>query len=244
MNNALPDFKGFKPETFKFLKDLSKEKNNNTTWFSKNRDRYEENLVLPVKSFVATIGQFFNHLNPGIRTEPKFSKTITRINKDARFTKGGPYRNYMLIHFGKFKMDSEFFVYLDKTGIEYGLFLNNSKEKDLYFNQNLYLRKNEIINCCEKFKINNKFGFYEMHKNELTEISKFNAKKNFELFVGMKYIILQKERKLDDKLCYSTNFLSEAIKVFSNLYPLYCFAVSPQPEKLLYDFEERLGIAV
>ena len=244
MNTALPDFQGFKPETFKFLKDLSKEKNNNTAWFAKNRGRYENDLVLPVKSFVATIGQFFNHLNPAIRNEPKFAKTISRINKDARFAKGGPYRKYMLIHFGRFKMDSEFFVYLDKTGIEYGLFLNNSKDQDLFFNQNISSKKDTIIKCCERFKINNKFGFYEMHKNELTEISKFNAKKNFELFAGMKYIILQKERKLEDKLCCSANFLSEAIKVFSNLYPLYCFAISPHPEKLIDDFEERLGIAV
>ena len=244
MSTSIPVFDGFKPDTFKFLKDLGKNKNNNTAWFSKNRERYENNLVLPAKSFVVTIAQFFNHLNPAIRTEPKFNTTLMRINKDMRFAKGGPYKNYFLIHFGRFKMDSEFFIYLDETGIEFGLFLNNSKDENLYFNRNLSQSKNEIVECCEKFKINNKFGFYEMHKNDINKILKFNAKKNLELLTEMKYIILQKNKSLEDKLCFSQNFLSEAIKTFSNLYPLYCFAISAQPTKLIDDFEERLGIAV
>lgn len=244
MNPQLPDFQGFKLDTFKFLNDLGKDKNNNTKWFANNRPRYDDSLVIPAKSFVAAIGQFFNHLNPSIRTEPKFAKTITRINKDMRFAKGGPYRNYLLIHFGRFKMDSEFFVYLDKTGIEYGLFLNNTNGDDLYLNRNLPGKRNLFINSCDKFMINGKFGFYELYKNDLMKISKFNAKRDFELLCRMKYIILQKQLPKEKKLCFSPNFLTEAIKTFSNLYPLYCFAISPQPQKLLDDFEERMGIAV
>jgi len=244
LNSSHPPFQGFKPDTFNFLKDLGKDKNNNLKWFSKNRPRYDENLVLPVKSFVAAIGQFFNHLNPGIRTEPKFTKTITRINKDMRFAKGSPYRNYMLIHFGRFKMDNEFFVYLNETGIEYGIFLNNTSGDDLYFKQNISSMPDKIIYYCEKFRINNKFGFYELYKNEIEKSPRFNAKRDFELFSRMKYIILQKNKSLENKLCYSPNFLTEAIKAFSNLYPLYCFAISPQPEKLIDDFEDRLGVAV
>ncbi len=244
MSTGIPAFEGFYPDSFKFLKELGKDKNNNTAWFSKNRERYENSLVLPSKAFVAAIGQFFNLLNPAIRTEPKFNKTLMRINKDMRFAKGGPYRNYFLIHFGRFKSDSEFFVYLDETGIEYGIFLNNTVENDLYLKQNLSAKKDQIVDCCERFKINNKFGFYEMHKNELTKISKFNAKKNFDALAAIKYIILQKCIKTGSRLCYSKNFVTEAVKAFSNLYPLYCFTISPNPERLIDEFDERLGIAV
>ncbi len=63
-------FNGFSKNTFKFLTDL--EKNNNINWFSSNRSSYEEYIVNPSRAFVNPIGQFFNYLNPSIRTEPKF----------------------------------------------------------------------------------------------------------------------------------------------------------------------------
>ena len=244
MNNVIPPFTGFNPDAFKFLADLSKDRNNNTSWFAKNRGRYDDNLVLPAKSFITSIGQFFNHLNPSIRTEPKFNKTMMRINKDMRFSKGVPYKTYFLIHFGRFKMDSEFFVYLDNCGIEYGLFLNNSTGDDLYFNQNYRRYKKEIVETCKQFKINNKFDFYELGKEPEMLLTKFNAGKNITLMEKIKYIILQRKLNVDDKLIFSGDFLIEAIKTFSNLYPLYCFAISPEPLKLIEDFEERMGVAL
>ena len=135
MISSYPPFTGFPKELFKFLADL--EKNNNTEWFYKYKDIYQEYLVTPCRSFVSDIGSFFNLLNPSIRTEPKFNKTLIRINKDMRFTKGEPYRNHFLIHFDRFKMDSEFFVYLDKNIVEYGLFINATKGNDLYFGGNI-----------------------------------------------------------------------------------------------------------
>jgi len=240
----IPSFTGFNADSFKFLGDLGKDKNNNTVWFAKNRERYDENLVLPAKSFIVSIGQFFSHLNPVIRTEPLFNKTIMRINKDMRFAKGGPYRNYFLIHFGRFKMDSEFFVYFDKNGIEYGLFLNNSNGDDLYFNLNTTSLSRDFIKCCDRFKINNKFYMYELYKEEAAANKKFNAAKHFETISKMKYIILKKDIALTSKLSTSPDFLTEAIKTFSNLYPLYCFAISPNPMKLVEEFDERMGIAV
>ncbi len=244
MSTQVPTFTGFKPDAFKFLTSLTKDKNNNTEWFAKNRSRYDNNLVLPAKSFITAIGQFFNHLNPSIRTEPKFNKTIMRINKDMRFAKGFPYKTYFLIHFGRFKMDSEFFVYLDKDGIEYGMFLNNSSGDDLYLKQNYYRYKNDIVEACKKFNINNKFGLYELGKEPEQILSKFNANKNLSYFENIKYIILQKQLTLKDKLTFSGDFLAESIKTFSNLYPLYSFAISPDPLKLIDDFEERMGLAL
>ena len=244
MTPSFPIFSGFNSNTFKFLSDLEKDKNNNTSWFAKNRSRYENDLVVPAKSFVVSIGQFFNHLNPLIRTEPKFNETLMRINKDMRFAKGNPYKPYFLIHFGRFKSDSEFFVFLDKNGIEYGIFLNNTSGGNLFLNQNLSAYKKEFVDCCGRFKINNMFALYELHKEPDIILSKFNAQKDFNMLKSMKRIILQKKISLTKKLIYSESFLSEAIKTFSNLYPLYCFAISPNPMKLIEDFDDRLGVAI
>ena len=162
MNSHRQPFDGFNKDAFKFLEDLSHSKNNNTKWFAKNRQRYESNLVAPAKSFITDIGQFFNQLNPSIRTEPKFNQTIMRINKDMRFAKGAPYKNYFLIHFGRFKLDSEFYVYFGSEGIDYGLFLNNTIDDELFFSENLIHFKKEISGFCEKFKINNKFSLHKL----------------------------------------------------------------------------------
>jgi uncharacterized protein (DUF2461 family) len=241
---SIPSFNGFVKDSFKFLKELESEKNNNTKWFAKNRARYDDNLVTPAKSFIKAIGQFFNHLNPSIRTEPKFNKTIMRINKDMRFSKGVPYKTFFLIHFGRFKMDSEFFVYLDSAGLDYGLFLNNTQGDELFFGENITRYRKEIVTTLVKYKINRKFDLYKMDREPEFVLKKFDGNKHIDKLEGTKYIILQKHLEPDSKLIYSPNFLTEAIKTYSLLYPLYCFCISADPLKLVDDFDERMGIPV
>ncbi len=240
MKSLYPPFTGFPKELFKFLSDL--EKNNNTTWFNKHKDKYQDYLVTPCRSFVSDIGSFFNLLNPSIRTEPKFNKTLMRINKDMRFTKGDPYRNYFLIHFGKFKMDSEFFVYLNKNIVEYGLFINATKGDDLYFAENITSYENDIKEVIIKYKINKQFALSEIKKEseKLTDV--FDVKKHFHYLKELKMFVLTKRIDKSDKLVQSPDFISEVVKSCSKLYPLYSFCISPQPHKILSDFTEKLGL--
>jgi uncharacterized protein (TIGR02453 family) len=238
---AIPHFSGFSKDSFNFLLEL--EKNNNQKWFSKNKERYENSLVIPSKSFITDIGQFFNHLNPAIRTEPKFNQTLMRINKDMRFVKGDPYKNYFLIHFGRFKGDSEFYVYLHKNGIEYGVFLNNSSGEELFFKKSLDEYETEIMTVFRKYNLNGKLNLYEFEKEPELITFRFNAEKNFKELIDTKYILLEKEFKKNEKIIYSSDFLTEVIKIYSNLYPLYCFAISSNPLSLLEEFEDKLGVA-
>ena len=240
MNNTYPPFAGFSKELFKFLSDL--EKNNNSEWFYKNKDRYQKYLVLPCRSFVSDIGSFFNLLNPAIRTEPKFNKTLMRISKDMRFTKGEPYRNYFLIHFGKFKMDSEFFVYLNKNIVEYGLFINASRGDDLYFTENINTYEKNIKEVIIRYKINKQFALSEIKKENEKLIDVFDVKKHFHYLKELKMFVLTKKLDKSDKLTASPNFITEAVKSFSKLYPLYCFCISPQPQNILNDFTDKLGL--
>ena len=134
MSKSIKPFTGFSEGLFHFLNNLSQ--NNNIEWFHANKLDYINYLVDPAKSFVTEIALFLNRLNPAIRTEAKFNKTLMRLNKDMRFNKGTPYRNYFLIHFGRFKMDSEFFIYFAKNEIQIGLFINNSNKNDFLFHEN------------------------------------------------------------------------------------------------------------
>ena len=241
MISEIPAFSGYKKDTFNFLKDLSE--NNSLEWFAENRQRYNNYVVLPSKSLILAIAPFFNQLEPEINTEPKFDKTLMRINKDFRFSIGIPYRTYFLLHFRKFKNDSEFYIYIDKNGIECGLFINNTIGREFYFNKNLPGYKNELIDTFVRFDLNRKFNFYEMNKSQIELIKKdFDIGEDFNQMARTKSILLQKEIKKESEIIYSSDLLLELIRIFSQLYPIYCFCTSPNPLHLLETFEDQIGV--
>ncbi len=233
------NFQGFNKELFRFLKDL--DKNNSVNWFHKNYDRYQENLVQPAKSFITELAPFLNRLNPAIRTEPKFNQTIMRLNKDMRFAKGDPYRAFLLIHFGKFKLDSEFYLYFEPKNFSMGIFINRSDEEKLYFRQNQIKFRKEIIAVCKRYKISNNYSLSYLWEENEEVVSKFNAEKHFELLSKHDFLLFEKTKLPTEKILYSDGIVIEMIKMISQLYPLYCFAISPQPLKELQRFEDNFG---
>lgn len=232
-------FAGFNKEIFKFLKDL--EKNNNIEWFHKNKERYQIYLVEPAKSFITEIAPFLNRLNPAIRTEPKFNETIMRLNKDMRFTKGRPYRTFLLIHFGRFKLDSEFYLYFQADGFSTGIFINRKKGNNLYFLENLIKYRKEIIDVCYKYKINNNFSLSDLENESEIIVKKFDAQKHIDILNNIDYILLERNSNVPEKTLFSEEILIETIKMISQLYPLYCFAISPRPIDELHRFEDNFG---
>ncbi len=235
-------FRGFGSEIFSFLSDL--EKNNNIDWFHKNKERYQSVLVKPARLFVTELAPFFNRINPAIRTEPKFNQTLMRLNKDMRFAKGAPYKNYFLIHFGRFKMDSEFFLYFDPNDTDLGIFLNKSGGDNLYFAQNYKRYKKEIVRIFKENKLNNKFSLHHMDSKEPTKVLKrFNAEKHIDRLEDYNYILLQLNT-FDKKKVATDNLLPLCVKIFSDLYPLLCFAYFPDPLKEIAKFKESFGVVV
>jgi uncharacterized protein (TIGR02453 family) len=235
-------FTGFNSGLFQFLKDLKK--NNKVEWFHNNKERYQKNLVIPAKAFITELAPFLNRLNPAIRTEPKFNETIMRLNKDMRFAKGEPYRPFLLIHFGRFKLDSEFYLYFEPDGAELGMFINNSKEKNLFFKQNSIKYQKEIINTCKNYGIDNNYSLSDLNDDMNIVEKKFNSEKHFNKLSDIEYILIQTKKKIPEKILFSTKIVEEMIKMILQLYPLYCFAISPQPLKLLQKFKDDFGEAV
>lgn len=230
----------FSKDVFKFFEDL--ENNNNKKFFDENRKRYEESVVAPSKAYIKAMAPFFNQLHPEIRTEPKFNQTLMRISKDMRFTKGEPYRNYFLIHFGRFKLDSEFYVYFNKTGLSYGLFLNKSGGDDLYFKENFNKYKEEIGEIFLRYKINGNYSFSELKMNPINVKEGFNFSEDAHLLEKPKLILFEKNIEKENNLSHSPEILNFTTSSFLQLYPLYCFAVSPNPINLLEKFEENFSL--
>lgn len=235
---SLP-FSGFNKEIFKFLNDL--QKNNKVEWFRNNKERYQKFLVEPAKLFIDELGPFLSRLNPSIRTEPKFNETIMRLNKDMRFAKGEPYRTFLLIHFGRFKLDSEFYLYFSPEGAEIGMFINNTVKDNLFFKENLKKFEKEIKSVCTKYNINGNFRLSDLN-DDMNIVSKnFNAEKDFTKMSEIDYILLEKKKVVSSKVLFSNKIVEEMIALIMQLYPLYCLAISPQPIKLLHKFADDFG---
>ena len=158
-----------------------------------------------------------------------------------RFNKGKPYRNYFLIHFGRFKMDSEFFIYFEKNEIQIGLFINNSNKEEFLFNQNSKKYKDEIIKSFTEFNLNNKYSMYELNEGPKKLITKFNAQKHFSKLENTKHILLQKVSPPKKSQILSPEFIIESIKIFSSLYPIYAFSISINPLKEIEKFRNEFG---
>lgn len=240
MKSSIPPFKGFSNDAFEFLSELKD--NNNLQWFNSNRGRYQNCLVEPARSFIVEMAQFFNRLYPAIRTEPKFNETIMRINKDLRFSKGEPYRTYFLIHFGRFKLDSEFYVSFEADSFDMGLFINNSgKDPNFHFRENLTRHPKEFLRLLDKYEINYNFELYELEKGPVLIDKHLNGPEHMEALKNLKMLLIQKSVSPKEKIIYSPDFILEAIRVFSILFPVYCFGAFPEPLRTIEEFEEQFG---
>jgi uncharacterized protein (TIGR02453 family) len=91
-------FQGFSEDTLLFLKELGY--NNNSLWMEENRDRYYALVSDKFKSLVAAMVPHMLSIDAGFEITPRVGKTISRINRDIRFSLNKqPYRNNVWITF-------------------------------------------------------------------------------------------------------------------------------------------------
>ena len=139
-------------------------------------------------------------------------------------------------------MDSEFYLYFDKTGIDFGLFLNNTKGEELYFKANLIEFESEIEEIFSTYKLNGKFNLLSINKKPELVINKFNANKDLGKLSGVNHILIETGLGLETKQIYTPEIMTKIIKTYSQLYPLYCFAITSDPLHLVDSFEENMGV--
>src|SRR4029450_921750 len=89
----------FGPELFAFLADLRA--NNNRDWFAENKQRYEDQLLEPALTFIATFAPHLEKISPHFRADARPSGgSLFRIYRDTRFSKDkSPYKTNLGIHF-------------------------------------------------------------------------------------------------------------------------------------------------
>jgi len=93
------DFKGFKPTTINFLKELSD--NNNRNWFTHNKQRYEIEVLAPALEYISAMSEPLANISPHFTAIPKrIGGSLMRIYRDTRFSKDKtPYKTNIGIQF-------------------------------------------------------------------------------------------------------------------------------------------------
>jgi uncharacterized protein (TIGR02453 family) len=80
------EFTGFARDAFSFWKGL--EKNNNRDWFQAHKDTYERAVRRPMQLMIEELAPLYG------------GGRLSRINKDMRFAKEKPYKNYLATGLG------------------------------------------------------------------------------------------------------------------------------------------------
>jgi uncharacterized protein (DUF2461 family) len=235
--NSNEKFSGFYPETYKFFANLTK--NNNKVWFDKHREDYESFVLDPVKKFILSIKGFLNYINPELIVEPKFNKSLVRINNDMRFAKI-PYKEYFLVNFGRFKWDSALYLFLRGEYICLGCFINQEKKAESLFNINVNQDRDKFISICEEYKISKKYTIADIRDIQ-TYSTKFNPVKDLDKMLITDWVTIDKAYEPKNKRVYSSKFLEDAFMVFNNLYPLVIYATSNNLNKDLADYKNKIG---
>ena len=117
-------FSGFKPEFFRFFRELAK--NNNRPWFMENKPRYQQQVVAPMLAFIEAMQGPLADLAPHYRAIPKaVGGSMFRIYRDARFSNDKrPYKEHAAFHFrheqGKDAHAPGYYLHLEPGNVFFG----------------------------------------------------------------------------------------------------------------------------
>jgi uncharacterized protein (TIGR02453 family) len=123
MTVSAPGFTGFPPDLLPFLQELSD--NNNREWFVTHRDTYESVVLGPACTLVSAMGPVLHRrLGSHLRAEPRSGGSVLRVQRDARFARGAPYKPYLDLWFweglGPSRESPGFFVRISPDRLQVG----------------------------------------------------------------------------------------------------------------------------
>jgi uncharacterized protein (TIGR02453 family) len=117
-------FEGFPEDFFSFFEELSV--NNNRPWFTANKPRYCDSVLLPMGRFITAIAPGLKSISPSYTADPRPNGgSMFRIYRDMRFVKDKtPYKTHAACHFrhvaGRDAHAPGFYVEFATDGIRFG----------------------------------------------------------------------------------------------------------------------------
>ena len=109
------------PELFAFFREL--ERNNNRQWFQSHKERYEQEVRLPLQRFIMDFQQPLERISRHFRADPRpVGGSLFRIYRDVRFSPDkSPYKTHGGIQFrheqGKDVHAPGFYLHLEPNNV-------------------------------------------------------------------------------------------------------------------------------
>lgn len=212
-------FTGFSKAGLNFLQDVKIQ--NSREWFANHRTVYDNELVKPFRSLVESLAPHMLKIDEWFETKPAIGKTISRINRDTRFSHDKSlYRSRLWLTFKRpskdWKEAPAYFFEMDPDMYRYGLGYYCAPK------QTMDIFRSEINQDPEKFLdtvscVKNPFELVgELYKRPLVK----NQPEQIATWYNRKdFAVMATSCNVED--LYNENLTKKLAKGFNQLVPLY-----------------------
>jgi uncharacterized protein (TIGR02453 family) len=217
-------------ETFRFFRDLAR--NNRTAWMEANRDRYQQRVIVPLRSLLAALTPAVLSLDPDFDTSGRTGRNLSRINRDTRFAKDKrPYRSQMYLRFSRPLVaddEGELYVGVNATDVTVGFRIYGGRRDSTLVQVGraraaasaAWLRR-------QKRRLGRRYDsyWYRTEKGAWTKHHGFPV--TSEDWARLQALIVR--RRFSAHAASATSFPKDAMRVFRDLFPLYRFTSMADP---------------
>ena len=203
--------------------------NNSKIWFEEHRGDYEKHLLHPFQALVENIAPYMLDIDPEMVTEPKVTRTISRIHRDTRFSKDkSKYRDSMWLFFRRDKKlypnYPSFFFELRPAYAWWGCGMYMADSSYLESYRSLILNGNKSFKEAQRaLKKQDRFTFDTDGAYKRSKYPDMSAELRIWLDRKSVYMMHTEE---DPSTCFGDGLPDRLIADFQLLAPLYQFLIS------------------
>lgn len=221
-------FNGFSQQGLKFLVDVRQ--HNSKEWFDENRHIYDEQLLTPTRTLVEQLSRTMLVIDDSFETRPAIGKTISRLNRDTRFSHDkSRYRSRIWITFKRISKDWKdapvYFFEMSPDMYRYGLgyYSASRQTMDLFrelINDNPK-RFLKVAGCCKPpFELYGESYKRPLIKGQPENIANWYNRKSFSVMAT----------SYDVEALFDADLIGQLERGFMALEPLYHYLM--EVEKL------------
>jgi uncharacterized protein (TIGR02453 family) len=220
----------FTPEIFRFFRELSR--HNEKPWMDANRERYQEHVVAPFRALLEALAPAALALDSSIDISGRTGSNFSRINRDIRFRPDTPpYHTHMYLTFsghgdsGRNAGQLYVGISADSATAGFRIYGGSRNEGKLSKVAAPRAMKNAAWLRRQKQRLGRKYEsyWYAIEKGEWTKKDGWPlAPEDWKKIGGW---VVRRAMKPAEAL--RSQFVSEATRVFRDLYALYAFTSQP-----------------
>jgi len=217
----------FTPEIFRFFRELSR--HNEKAWMDANRERYQEHVVAPFRALLEALAPAALELDSSFDLSGRTGSNFSRINRDIRFRPDTPpyHTHYYLTFSGGGKAGrsgGQLYVGItaDAATAGFRIYGGPKNEGALARIAAPRAQKNEAWLRRQKQRLGRRYEGYWYASEKREWIKKDGWPLTPEEWKKIGGWVVRRAMKPSAAL--RPQFVTEAARIFRDLYPLYAFA--------------------